>query len=150
MTRANQLELVVAMALARISLLRALLPSKRSWRTTRGVSCAPSGAAAARSNANATAATPLTEAPWPGDEGCEGAGARLTTCSKPGSLTTLRLHVNVRAAPRRRAAKGPEREGPAFAQADSAAAGPSRSGPFAAGLLPLFHGRRHSRDFLSL
>src|SRR6476620_9753678 len=95
MTRANQLELVVAMALARISLLRALLPSKRSWRTTRGVSCAPRGTAAARSNASATAATPLTEAPWPGDEG-RGEAARLTTCSKLGSLTTLRLHVNVR------------------------------------------------------
>src|SRR5204862_6623698 len=94
--RANQLELVVAMALASTSSEMALLPWKSSFRTTRGVSCAPSGTAAARSNANATAATPLTEAPWPGDEGRVGAAARLTTCCKPGSLTTLRLHVNVR------------------------------------------------------
>src|SRR4051812_23691256 len=85
------------MALASTSSEIALLPSKLSWRTTRWGSWAPSGAAAARSSASATAATPLTEAPWPGDEGRGEAGARLTTCCKPGSLTTLRLHVNVRA-----------------------------------------------------
>src|SRR5206468_12348253 len=94
--RANQLELVVAMAEASTSSEIASLPSNLSWRTTSCGSWAPSGAAAARSNANATAATPLTEAPWPGDEGRVGAAARLTTCCKPGSLTTLRLHVNVR------------------------------------------------------
>src|SRR6185295_13552412 len=94
--RANQLELVVAMALASTSSLMALLPSNASWRTTRAGSCAPAGMAAAKSNVIATAAAPLTEAPWPGDEGRGGAEARLTACSKPGSLTTLRLHVNVR------------------------------------------------------
>src|SRR6185503_17442876 len=96
--RANQLELVVAIAVASISSVRARLPSKDSWRTTRAGSWAgaSTGMAAARSTTSATAATPLTEAPGPGDEGVEAAKARLTTCSKPGSLTTLRLHVNVR------------------------------------------------------
>src|SRR5690242_11968195 len=84
------------MALARTSSGMALLPSKSSLRTTRGCSCAASWTAAARNQAHATAATPLTEAPWPGNEGCGGARARLTTCFKLSSLTTLRLHVNVR------------------------------------------------------
>src|SRR5512146_695605 len=89
------------MALASVSSLTARLPSKASCRTTRFVSgsrfasCAPAGPAAASSKASATAAVPLTGAPGPGGGGPSGVEARLTTCCKPCSLTTLRLHVNI-------------------------------------------------------
>src|SRR4051794_25895160 len=86
------------MAVARNSSDSARLPSKASRRTTRGGSCPRAGTAAARSNASAPAARPLTGAPGPGVEGRRGVAARLTACSKPGSLTTLRSQVNVRPA----------------------------------------------------
>src|SRR6478735_12280660 len=110
--RANQLDLVVAMAVASTSSVIALLPLKLSCRTIRACSCARRRTGVTRSTASATAATPLTEAPWPDDEGGEGAGARLTTCSKQRSLTTLRLHVNVAWLPKPLPGDGPGPQGP--------------------------------------